>query len=465
MVLFDEEEIKRKNEKNRKVKKLIITGIILTMVLIVALMITIFYLIYNPNKITVSLDGGQNTGLENMLITETGDDGSQKIYFPIRQVAKEFGYSSNNGEYTTNLEDKDSCNVESDNEVAIFKLDSNIIYKIAKNNGSSQNTNLDYEYVKIDTAIIKKDDVLYASAEGIEKAFNLKISYNEQSKKMTIYTLGYMLSSAKKQAESQNAKVDEEFANQKAVLDNMIVIDYENGLKGVIVLNTKKEVLGAQYDDIKYVPEKKVFLVQKNKKFGIADNSGLQKVKTQYDSLTLIDNDNDLYLAQNGNKYGVIDIDENTIIYLEYDQIGVDISQFEGNGLKSGYILLDKLIPVEQGGKWGFYSIESTKNSDGTKRVVGKQLTSLEFDGIGCIAKTRKSVVSNLMVMEDYGLIIVNKNNLYGFMNTEGRLLFGGLTDIYVETASGKTDYYMVAQDQTINIIQYFEQRGITKVK
>ena len=43
MKLYDEEELRRKNEKSNKVRKLIIIGMFTTLVLIVALMGIIYY--------------------------------------------------------------------------------------------------------------------------------------------------------------------------------------------------------------------------------------------------------------------------------------------------------------------------------------------------------------------------------------------------------------------------------------
>ena len=51
MKLYDEEELRIKNEKTKKTKNLILVSIILSVVLIVLLMGVIYYLIYNPNKI------------------------------------------------------------------------------------------------------------------------------------------------------------------------------------------------------------------------------------------------------------------------------------------------------------------------------------------------------------------------------------------------------------------------------
>jgi len=467
MSLYDEEEVRRKNAKSKKTKKLVITGIILTIVLIIVLMVAITFLIANPNKITVSLDGKQSAALENMLITKTENDGTTEIYFPIREFAKSFGYTSNNGEYTTNLEDKNSCNVDSGNEISIFKLDSNIIYKLEKNTNSSQGINQEYEYIKINNPVIQESDTLYASMEGIEKAFNFSITYNNKTKKMSIYTLDYLLTTAQSKAEKLNAKVDELFANKKTILDNMIVLNYDNRrAKGVINYTTGAEILGGQYEDIKYVSSKKVFIVKANGKIGIYGDDGQMKISPQYDSLTLIDNENDLYLAEYNKRYGVVDINGQTKIYLDYDAIGVDVNNYKENGLRNGYVFFGKLIPVKQNNLWRFYRIESEKNADGTKNVQCRDLGT-NFDAIGCITTTRSGTTSNLMVIEDYEVVVVKKNNHYGFMDTDGKPAIGlKCSDVYMETMAGNTNYYMVSdiEHKTENVIEELEKMGYTKV-
>ena len=79
MKLYDEEELRRKNEKSNKIRKLVITGMFMTLVLIIALMGVIYYLIYNPNKITVYLSEKENETLENSIILINSEDGKSQI--------------------------------------------------------------------------------------------------------------------------------------------------------------------------------------------------------------------------------------------------------------------------------------------------------------------------------------------------------------------------------------------------
>ena len=105
MKLYDEEELRRKNEKSNKIRKLVVIGMFTTLVLIIALMGIIYYLIYNPNKITVYLSGKEDENLESNLTLIASEDGkSQIVYFPIRKIADKFGYKSYDGDYRLFIE-------------------------------------------------------------------------------------------------------------------------------------------------------------------------------------------------------------------------------------------------------------------------------------------------------------------------------------------------------------------------
>lgn len=478
MNLYDEEEVRYQKERNRKIKKYVLIGITFTVVLIAVLTIVIYLLIQNPNKITIKVNGKEDLKLESIITTEISQTDDSKIfYMPIREFAAfsdYWQYNSFDGEgpYGADYESKDSCYIISEKEVVLFNVNSKTIYKIdLEQQKSSNNSDYEYEEIKLENPIISKNDKLYIDLDGIEKAFNTIISYNAKTKTIAISTLDTYVASAESVAtQSGYKKLDEAFINQRAVLSNRIVVENEEGAKGIIVYSNEnstgktsgQEIRGAQYKEIKYVPQKQVFIVKgANEKVGIVDINGEQKIDLSYDSLLLIDEENDLYLAQNGAYYGVIDANGNTVIYLEYGKIGVDASQFKKNGLKNGYVLLGKLIPVQQNEKWGFYSIEKDKT---TGAIVSKQLPDMNYDGIGCITKANGGVVANIMVMQDYELVVVQKNGLYGFIAIDGvEAVPIRLTDLYMETSSGQTNYYMVYNNRTLNMLELFEKNHITK--
>lgn len=454
MKLYDEEELRKKNEKNNKIRKLIIIGMFTTLVLIIALMGVIYYLIYNPNKITVYLSEKENETLENSIILINSEDGkSQIMYFPIRKIASIFGYESFDGDYYANVEGNENCYIENEKEVAIFSLDSNTIYKIDKTLQNDNNKESEYEEYKIENPVKQQNGDLLVDLEGLKKGFNLSVSYSEKTKRITINKLDEYIDAASKYiTQKKYGKLDEKFANQKALLDNMMIIESEtNGLKGVRSYSEDKEILGAQYDDITYIPQKSSFIIERNSKVGIIGNDGIVKIKPLYDKLTLIDEENGLYLAENEKYFGVIDSNENIKIYLEYQKIGVDINQFKQNGLKKGYVLLNKIIPAQKDGKWILFKIESIDNPDGSKNVQCRNLFEnnkygIDYvDNIGCITGTNRGTVTNLMLIKEFNVILVQKYQNYGFLNIDGNPASNMIyQDAFIETTSGKKDYFVV---------------------
>ncbi len=110
----------------------------------------------------------------------------------------------------------------------------------------------------------------------------------------------------------------------------------------------------------------------------------------------MIDKDNGLYLAKNGNKYGILGDKGDIIIHLEYDQIGIDSSKFPSNEISNKYLLYDELIPVYQNKKWGAFD------------KTGKQIIPIEFDTIGCTLKSNANA-NNLVIIPSYKAIVLGK--------------------------------------------------------
>ena len=474
MKLYDEEELRIKNEKSKKMKNLILVSIIFTIVLIVLLMGGIYYLIYNPNKITVIYNKAENEKIENMIITKTDEKGQTIVYFPIRQIASIFGYNSGNGDYGRNVESLENCYVESEKEVAIFTEDSNIIYKIDKTiQENNDNSDYKYEEIKINNFIIKENSLLYIDTEGLEHAFNLYIDVNTKMKKIKMTSLETLIKSAEGVVkEKKLGKLDEKFVNTKAILDNMMVVESDDydGMKGVRNFSNGEEILGFQYDDITYLPLKESFLVKKDDKVGIIGSDGIVKIKPQYDNLILIDSENGLYLAEDNTYFGVIDENQNLKIYFEYKKIGVDISQFKENDIRNEYVLFGKLIPAQRAsdGKWIFYRINSTTNSNGEKNVECNIIQDMGFETIGCIVSNinNRGIVNNLIIIKEYNLVVVGNYGTYGIMDLNGKDVLGKIyASMFLETTSGETDYYALdSSGNTIKIIDELKNKGYEKL-
>ena len=433
-----EESFQTKEEKKKKVATKIILGAIILVVLVIVGIVA--YLLYVQSTILrLTLDGQENEQLKQLLVFE--DDGT--IYVPIKEIASYFGYESFNGDYTDKSETQSKCYVQSTNEVANFTLGSDTIYKLdlTQNNG-------DYEYVHIKNPVKAINGVLYTTTEGIQEAFNVSFTYDQEANRITIYTLPYLVQFYTPYVLDYGyTEMSNIFANQKAILDGMLVVSKDRAM-GVID-TSGKSLLEAKYDNITYLPSVGDFLVQSDRQVGILSKNGQTKVDIIYSSLTLMDSNAGLYIASRDNRYGVIDTNGVIKIYIENDQIGIDTSRFTQNNIKSKYLLADNLIPVKKGEYWGLFD----KN--------GNQVVDFEYDGFGYIASNSRDAYS-LLVIPDYNVIVARRDDKYTLLNSSGEMLFGLVADdIYMTISGGERHYWISVNDNLINAEEYLESRGI----
>ncbi len=341
--------------KAKKWMKIIAVILVLLLFVSIGMVAYIFYL--KAEQLKISINGVQNAkttaSLEKILvITEDG-----KVYVPIRSFASYVGYESGNGGYKQYSEDNTKCYVQSANEVATFSLGSKKIYKILLD-GSN-----DTEYYEIDEPILTMNGQLYTTIEGASVAFNISMSYNQETNTINIRTLPYLVAYYTKQFTNAGISDDNgaRFSNQKALLYGMIVVKNAEGNYGVYDFVNKKEILGTKYANIKFIESSKEFIVTTvENKMGIMLYDSSTKINPQYDSIKQIDKDTGLYLATNNGKYGVINGSGSIVIYLEYDQIGID-AQTYASEIDNQYLLYNKYIPVCRDKKWDLFDLTGRK--------------------------------------------------------------------------------------------------------
>ncbi len=439
MNLMEESFQNREEKKKKNITTIILIAIILLVVIIVSIA---GYLVYLQNStLKLALNGQQNEKIKQMLVFE--NDGT--IYVPIKEISSHLGYESYNGEYSDKSEEPSKCYVQSENEVANFSLGSNKIYKLDLSKNEAN-----YEYIYTKKPVKAINGVLYTTTEGLEKAFNVSFQYNQDNNRIYIYTLPYLVESyTSRVLDFGYTEISSEFVNQKTILQDMIVVSKENKKYGVIDLQGNS-IIEPKYDNITYLPNTGDFLVETNKKVGILSKSKETKVQIIYDSIELMDSDAGLYVAKKDNKYGVIDIKGNIKIYIENDEIGIDISKFTQNNIKNNYLLADNLIPVRKDKNWGLYD----KN--------GKQVVDFEYDSFGYIASSNKDAL-NLLVIPNYNVVVACKNKKYTLINSSGNQLFGAVADdIYMTISGGERHYYIAVNDQKMDAEAYLDSKGIT---
>ena len=440
-----EENFQNKEEKRKKrTTGIILAAIIFVILIIIAISVYLFYI--QTTTMRVFLNNQSNESLKQILYFPEGED---KVYIPIKEVAAYLGYESYNGEYTNKTEDKSKCYAQSENEVVNFVLNSNVIYKL-----DLTNSNNNYENIYVDEPIMAEGGILYATPETIEKAFNVSFQYDKEANKINIYTLPYLYDSYSSTVLDYGyTSLSEVFANQKAILNNMLVVTKgdSNNIYAVIDLEGNT-ILEAKYDNITYLPTTGDFKVEANGKVGILGSKGETKVQIMYDSIELMDSDAGLYVASNNGKYGVLDLKGNIKIYIENDEVGMDITPFSQNNIKNKYILAGNLIPVRKDKLWGLYDL------------TGKQVVDFTYDSFGYIAKSNKDTM-NLLVIPDYEVLVACKNGKYTLLNSVGQELFAApvADDIYMTISGGKAHYYITANNQTMDAETYLDNIGVKK--
>ncbi len=435
-----EESFQNKEEKKKKrTTKIVLVAIILVVIIIIAI---ISYLMYIQSTVMrLTLDGQANEKLKNMLVFES--DGT--IYAPIKEIATYFDYDSFNGEYSEKSEQQSKCYIKNENEIANFELGENKIYKL-----DLTQRDADYEYVYIKKPVKAINGELYVSTEGLEEAFNISFNYDQEKNEISIYTMPYLYNYyANKVLDYGYIELDKSFVNQKAILNNMLIVLKDKNQYGVIGVDGNT-ILESKYDDIMYLVNTGDFLVENNKKVGIMSANRDTKVQIRYDSIELMDSDSGLYVVRQDDKYGVIDIRGNTKIYIENDAIGIDISKFLQNNIKNSYLLADNLIPVKKDKYWSLYD----KN--------GNQLTEFKYDSLGYVASNNKDAL-NLLVIPNYNVLVACKDKKYTLMNASGEELFAIVADdIYMEISGGEKHYYIIVNDQRIDAEEWMNLNGIT---
>lgn len=180
---------------------------------------------------------------------------------------------------------------------------------------------------------------------------------------------------------------------------------------------------------------------------GILLSSGTIKISPQYDEIKVLDREYGLYVVRQSNKYGVIDNSGKNVIYPEYDAIGIDSSQFQNDMIENQYLLFDNAIPVKYLNKWGLFD----KN--------GNKILDTQYDALGCTNSTVKDkVTNNVLIIPNYEAIVVCKDKLYGIVDSTGKELIPcALTSVYTTITSGIEDYYMIYNENVMDVIEYLD--------
>lgn len=449
---------------NKKIKKIIITAIIILTFLCFVIVGLIIYKIMNPTAIITFIDGKRVNNFEQILDIQKDENGKTQIYIPIRDFAvflkqanPKIDYQTYKGDYDPKTEEDNKCYIIRDKcEVAIFTEKSKTIYKLNLQNYSSEKS--DYIEENVDKDIFLSQGKLYGSEKAIEKGYNVDISYNDKKKQINIYTMDYVVglhqsSLAKiKNKDYGTLEVDEKnFQNCKSALDDLIIVKSKDNKYGITKAGKYDSfVLEPQYDNIEYISDSGTFLVESNDKVGVFSKDGNRKIELIYDEIISMGQESNLYLVKTNGLYGVVDENGNIVIHPENEKIGINVKDFLYNGIKNGYFILNNLIPVKQNKKWAFYDIN------------GKNITKgYKYDKIGCTKTKDGKNVYGLLQLYNYDVVVVgDEQGKYWFMESNGNdnILPHVFDQIYTKVSDGKETYLMTFKEKDYNVLKYIKQ-------
>ena len=375
---------------------------------------------------------------------------TNQVYISIEDIAKLVGYEYYNGGYGT--EETNKCYLDNKKEVAGFEGGTSQLYK-----ADSISNIQSYDWYTLEEPVKAMGGKLYASSGSIEKACNLVFKYNTEKNRIEILTLPYLISVYEPIVINnfEFAGIDSEYKNQKALLQNMIVVKKVDGKTndkkiiykyGVISIDGK-QILGPKYEKLEYIEIANDFYTTIDGKMGIMSHEGAQKIQPNYDEIKVIDNDLRLYYVKNGNMCGVLDKDGQRVVYLEYNKVGVDATLFPFNEIRNSMLLYDNCIPVMKNNKWGIFDIK------------GDLIVSNVYDNLGYIEGARKeSATNNLLLIPEIQGIVVCRENKYGIVNSTGKTLVTPVCDkIYGSKNLGVNIYYVEYNGNTYELNQFLK--------
>lgn len=460
---------KHQKTKNKK-RNVILALIIICLVAVIFLVVIISVLKAKDSKTPkLFLNGEKEKLSKTFFITQ-----DEINYVSVKELAAITGYSYIQGEYKTFAKDNNYCYLKSKYEVISFNVDNNKIKKYLINNEKEEtkdskktgffvkSENDSMEIFELSNNVIAINDNIYMPMENLEKIFNILIKIDGNS--TYIYDISYLYERAGKIiAQLKYPAMSGMFENVRAISDGMIVAKNADGNYGVISDNGEK-ILDFIYKDIQYIQNTEEFFVYTEEDtVGLLDKDGIQIINpTVYDTLTVFDETNKLYLAGKDGKYGILQVSKKNeehqvkeIVTVAFDKIGIkSIELFKKYKIKeteTPNLLEEKFIVVVEDGKFGLYDLEGN-------RIIRSIYTSFGF--VPNEKDKKRGYDSVLVIPKEYGIhgLIIERDGLYGIFDLEilELVIPCSLTKIYTKTESGDFSYCMQVGEELFDVKEFF---------
>ncbi len=513
-------------EKNNKNKKTVLTILIICAIVVVILVGIIGYIKYQDSlKLKMFVDNKQVPISSTLLLEDNGVN-----YMNIRELANALGYSYQKGEYKNYTEDENSCYLSSSYEIVSMSADAKSVtkYILNKNTDNLMDDNteniVERQLVTVDNTTGEQrvnimvesenetaetlpltepiryiNNELYVPFSELPRIFNVQLDLSETNR-IRVYSLKNLIQLALQTATKLGYKeVSNSYENLTAMIDNMLVVGDGTNF-GVVSLANGQEIISLKYEKMVYMQNTQEFLVTAENSVGIVSKDGTTIIKpTEYDNISILDELNKLYLVEKDDKYGVLNGEGDTIVYAEYDSIGIEEKEeFQNENIRNYSLLFDACIPVNNDGKVGIIDIEGNEKLkcvyDSLGYVANKTSSSQSGDDLSNTVSSNEieneqedenttnsdNTTSNhkmsqvneydnvLTIPETTGIkgIVVNLNGLYGIYDAQvERLIIPcACTKIYSKTKSGVTTYYLEYNEEEIELENYLEINQLKSV-
>lgn len=460
---------KEKKENKSQAKILIFIFVLIVILMIAGVSIFLYIKDIQKNNLKVIIDDNYysvtsvETNLTNRRFASDAIILEDNVkYYSIRDFAGISGFKYYRGNKIS--EDETKGYIENETERVVFTTGSKEIKKYSLL--SSEGTKIsggNAQLFDIKDNIIFKNKKLYINEQGLERALNILIQDDPETKRITMATMDYTYSLLARKIPDlfvdNNSKLSAKsvLENKKALLYGFAVVyDQTTGLYGMkYVQNPKDIVIGKKYKSITYIEKLDDFLVvTEGNKVGIVGKDASSKITPNYDLIETIDTNQGLYLVKSNNKYGVINQNGNSIVSVDYQMIGLDDSVNDSN-VDNKYLLYGTLIPVKYNDKWGFF--------DYNKNEVVKP----KYDFIGC--STLKNAEANAqpisIVPEINGIVVglktstnVSSDVNYGLINRFGELMIEIKSgSAYKVSFNNETKYYFLSGNTSVDVVKFWK--------
>ena len=477
MNLIDENIEKEQAQSKKKLFNIIIIAIIVLVIL--AIILLIYTSLKKNNTIKFKINGNtQNISSGLFLMSDEKNlyVENNQIYVSVKKLATILGVDYYNDEYKNKGEDTTKCYIKTSNEYTSYMADSSQIYKsiiIEKEVEDDSNNNVnntineiekitEYEYFTIENGVKYVNGELYANQEAIALGFNLDFSFDQKTKSINIYTLEKLEQLAAKLVKNAVTGENCSYSNKKLLKYGLILIQNSEGYYGIANYNNYQEgnyVLSCKYSNIRFCESTGNVIVTTldDSNVGVLkidliniDNAPQVMLEPKYQSINQMDENGNLYMVKENNKYGITDLSgktAKTILRSQYQAIGIEGNLYKN--MNNKYIINDKYIPVKIDNAWGIITTE------------GKTLIPPQYPGIGCnlgqessgdgviVLPKLQNGIDGIVFLIDY------ENKLYSIINVQTGEKIGLIAnEIYSKYENNERLYYMNATNANGGLIR-----------